>query len=133
VSQHADAICVREIYILFPVSRKKNERGTVFIFFPHLLHEMQGGRSFSCINVKYVLIMTGKKKFWFRHPMTKRKSSMIEIFFTLQNNRKIIYYNSTNKIHTSKYKIYNYKSKHNKIIVLWCTICFTTTCFGPFL
>ena len=34
------------------------------------------------------------------------------------------------RTHT-KYKIYNYQSKHNK--KLCCTICFTTTCFGPFL
>jgi hypothetical protein len=60
VPQHADAIFVGEIYILFPVSREKYARGTIFIFL-HLLHEIRGGRSVSSISVEYVLIMNGKK------------------------------------------------------------------------
>ena len=35
--------------------------GARYLFFPHLLYEMQGGRSVSSINVKYVMIMNGKK------------------------------------------------------------------------
>ena len=33
----------------------------------------------------------------------------------------------------TKYKIYNWQSKHNKFVVLCCSVCYTTTCFSPFL
>jgi hypothetical protein len=58
--------------------------GAQYLIFSPLLHEMQGGRSVSSINVKYVLIMNGtkKKKFCFQRPKTKNKSNMIEMFFT---------------------------------------------------
>jgi len=43
-------------------------------------------------------------------------------------------YQKQDNILCLQYNIYNYQSKHNKIfIALYFTICYTTTCFGPFL